>query len=383
MPKDKISVRQLGALLFSALLSPMIQLLPRETAAAAGKAGWLTALPALPAALALAWALWTVMTCVPEEGGMACGLEYAFGRWAGRLITVLYLLWGLLLLGWNIRWCAFRFLSTSYRNGPLLLFIAILLGITLWVGRKKPVVLGRAGEIFALALGAALGFSLLFGAFQMKRANLGPIWTEEWAAVPGGVWPVLGLMGYAVFGAFLPNDTSSLKKEKRRLLRWSGWFCALLGLFQLICIGNFGPGLIRKMEIPFYMMVKGIGVQGAFQRVESLVMALWVLSDLALLGMLFFACRQMAEGWMGSRAKGWLPWGIALAAGGLAVGMLPDSYELSHVMERAAVAGNIVLGMALPVAAALVIRLRNAGKTEKEGSRTAGTEPPRKRKKEL
>ena len=34
------------------------------------------------------------------------------------------------------------------------------------------------------------------------------------------------------------------------------------------------------------MMVKGIGIEGTFQRVESVIIALWVFSDLALLNLL-------------------------------------------------------------------------------------------------
>ena len=50
--------------------------------------------------------------------------------------------------------------------------------------------------------------------------------------------------------------------------------------------GNFGPGLTARMDTPFFMMVKGIGIEGTFQRVESVIIALWVFSDLALLNLL-------------------------------------------------------------------------------------------------
>ena len=57
MPDDRISLRQLLALLFAALLAPAIGVLPSQTAALAGEAGWLSALAALPVLLGLCWAV--------------------------------------------------------------------------------------------------------------------------------------------------------------------------------------------------------------------------------------------------------------------------------------------------------------------------------------
>ncbi|NCE63761.1 spore gernimation protein [Pseudoflavonifractor sp. 524-17] len=375
MKEDKITLGQLLALLFGALLSPMLLLLPRQTAMAAGKGGWLCSIAAVPAVLAAAWALSVLLRARPEGNGLSAGLEAAFGKGLGRGVTAVYLLWGLLLLGWNTRWCAFRFLSTGYRNGPLNLFIVILLAVTFQVGRRKLSVLARAGEVFALALGAGLGLSLLFAAFHMERANLGPLGAGEAAGIGRGTAPVLGLMGYGVFAAFLGGRVERRPGQRRRLLRWAGLMCAGLTAFQLVCMGNFGPGLIVRMEIPFFMMIKGVGVPGAFERVESLLMALWVLADLCLLGLLFFACRQIGEDWWGGKESRRLPWGIILAGAALALWTMPDAFILSYTMEHVAAAGNVILGGAVPVAAAVILKIRGTEGAGKERGR-------RKRKKD-
>ena len=56
MKTDNISMRQVLSLLSAALLSPLILLLPGETVAVGGRAGWLSALAALPVALLVGWA---------------------------------------------------------------------------------------------------------------------------------------------------------------------------------------------------------------------------------------------------------------------------------------------------------------------------------------
>ena len=243
MKTDNISMQQILSLLSAALLSPLILPLPGQTVVAGGRAGWLSALAALPVTLLAGWAFRKLLEGAPEETGLAGGLELAFGRWGGRLVTLAYLVWGLLLLGWNARWCAFRFLATTYRNTPLKLFFFILLGVTVWIGRGKWAAFLRATEVFALALGTALVLALGLGALKTEWGNVAPIWIED---LPGAIWgalPVLGLLGYGVYAAFLGGHMTRRPENGRQLTRWIWGAGILLAVFQLVCIATLGPGL--------------------------------------------------------------------------------------------------------------------------------------------
>ncbi|WP_195278745.1 GerAB/ArcD/ProY family transporter [Clostridium sp. J1101437_171009_A5] len=364
MKTDNISMRQVLSLLSAALLSPLILLLPGETVAVGGRAGWLSALAALPVALLVGWAFRRLLGAAPAGTGLAGALELAFGRWGGRVVTLVYLVWGLLLLGWNTRWCAFRFLATTYRNAPLKLFFFILLGVTLWIGRGKRVAFLRAAEVFALALGIALVLALGLGTLKTEWGNIAPIWIED---LPGAVWgalPVLGLLGYGVYAAFLGGHMAGRPENGRQLTRWIWGAGILLAVFQLVCIATFGPDLIERMDIPFFMMVKDVRVPGAFERVESLVMALWVLADLALLGMLFFGCRSVLEHWNGGAYREWMPWVIAGAAMAAGLWTVPDAFRLNWLMEKAVTVGNVCVGILLPVIGAIILYIKEIRRTK-------------------
>ena len=369
MEKDRASVRQVLTLLGAALLSPMIQLLPRETVAEAGRAGWLSALLAIPAALIMGMAFRALVKAAPPGTGLAGGLEIAFGRGLGRCVCGLYLLWGIALLGWNARWAAFRFLITSYQNARLPLFFLMLIGGTLWVGRKKRTVFLRAAEIYALALGIALAVSLFFGAMQSERACLFPIWVDDLPGTVRGIVPVLGILGYGVFAALLVGCADQKPGDGRRSLRWLAGICVMMALFQAVCIAVFGPGLIGRLELPYFMLVKDLGVDGAFQRVESVIMSLWVLADLALLGLLFLACREILEHWNGGREEKWIPWGIAVGAVLIGMGPVSDEFQLSEVMEHMAVIGNIVMGIVVPGIGAVCLLGREKKKVKRMGEK--------------
>lgn len=278
MPEGKIALRQLLCLLFAALLSPTVRVLPGRTAAAAGAAGWLCTLTALPVLLGLCWVLFALFRTAGPEDGLAQIFQRALGRLPGKALALLYLLWGLCLLCVNARLFALRLLSTSYRNAPLKLFLVVLLAVALWLARKKLPALVRAGEIFYLALSLCLGVVLFLGLFRVEPQNVLPVWVQDVPEVLRGTLPALSVVGYVIFGAFLGGGVARKEGNRRRAMRWAAVFCLVLTLLQWVCLGAFGPGLTQRMDTPFFMMVKGVGVEGAFGRVESVVIALWVLA---------------------------------------------------------------------------------------------------------
>lgn len=120
-------------------------MLPGATAAVAGEAAWLTGpLLFLPMA-ALAWLCAALVR--GEQGGLSTALQTAFGRGLGRAVSLLYMIWAVFLITVEGRLYAERLLEAGYRSAPPVVFTAILLGILLWVGRKKLGAFARAAEI--------------------------------------------------------------------------------------------------------------------------------------------------------------------------------------------------------------------------------------------
>ena len=354
MDQDRVSLRQLLTLTFAALLSPAIRILPGRTAEIAGEGGWLAAVAALPVLLGLCWVLFALL----KGKGLGQTALEVLGPVLGRVVMALYLLWGLFLLAANARLVALRFLTVSYRNAPLPLFLAALLAITFWPPIKPVRVLARAGEVFYLALAIGLGLSLAMGAFQMDPGRILPLWGEDLPAIGAAALPVLGLLGYVVFAAFLGDRVIPRPGGRKKAMGWAVGLCLTLTALQAVCLGNFGPGLSIRMNTPFFMMVKGIGIAGTFQRVESVILALWVLADLALLGLLAAACAAMVRTLLPVQGRKGVALPLVLLALAGALWLFPDAFFLTRTMERAALAGNLVMGFVLPLALLAIKKLR-------------------------
>lgn len=358
MAKDQISMRQMMVLLFTALLSPAIRVLPARTAEMAGALGWASTLLALPVLWALCWILSALFQDTPEGMGLGERLQDILGRPLGKGVIALYLLWGLFLLCANTRLFGLRFLSTSYRNAPLGMFIAVLAALIVWITRKKFSAFARAAEIFYLALALILATALLFGMSHIEMENLLPMGAEKLPEVAASAGPALAMLSYGIFAAFLGGHVRKKPENRGQSIKWAAALCLVLTLLQVVCLGNFSPQLTQRMDTPFFMMVKGIGVRGAFERIESLVIALWVLSDLAFLGLLAFACCAMVQSLFGLKEyrSAALPVGAIALTGALL--LFPSSFALTQWMERAVYLGNLLLGLLAPLGLFLILRVK-------------------------
>ena len=348
MEQDRISARQLYAMLFTGLLTPAVRVLPGLTAAVADKSAWLTGLLAFPPLLAAGWAVYTLSK---GEGGLAGGFRRAFGPAAGKAVTTIYMLWALFLLCLEGRLYAGRMLSAGYRAGSPAAFLLVLLALVLWMARRKLAAFARAAEICWRVVALTLGLVLLFSILDVTPGYVLPVWFSDLPQAGAAALIPVGVLSCGVFAAFLGDKVERGEDERRRGLRRLLGGCLALTLLQFGVLAQLGPGLCARLEAPFLEVARGVGLEGAFQRVESIVAALWVLSDFALLGLLTFALRHMAGAVFGESGARWAPWagtGLAFAGGML---LFPDDFAAEMLAETVAPLGNLVLAFVLPALA--------------------------------
>lgn len=303
MGNHRITVRQLRTILLLALLPLATELLPNRLQGA-GSAAWLC--PLLAGAAAVLLTLPFLRRKFLGNGDLGQQMEQRWGKGPARTLTALFFLWGLFLLTAHASRLGGR-LADSLRASPILLTGAVLL-LAGWMTARGLPAFARACEVFALAVGFGFGLILLFGVFRLRWGYVLLFTTEELAQVPAGALTTLGTLALGTYALFIIGE---VREEKG-----SGWRgrLALGGLFVLaaaavlLVLGRFGPALTGNIDRPFFQMVSGLGFQGAFQRLEELASALWVLGDEALLGLLLLSLRRLlaqTTGWKEGKAMGW------------------------------------------------------------------------------
>lgn len=355
MKQDRISTRQLGALLWAGLMAPAAELLPAVTLPLAGRAAWLSALAALPVVLLIGWALAQLEL---SRGGLAGAVCRGLGPWAGKGVLLLYMIWGELLLALRLRLCAQRLLTTGERDGSLWFFLPAAAVLVLWMVRGKLSAFARAGQVFLAVLLTAAGAVLLLSLPQTEGEHLLPLWWGDLPNAARAALPVLGVLGYGVFAGFLMGNLEEPHPGRNGWILWSAGGCCLLALSQAVVIGNLGLALARQLDSPFFALAKSVGVEGAFQRVESIVAAVWTFADLTLMGLLAIAVWRAAAGvFPRVRQKPTVTAAVLIAAV-LGVAAFPDGISAEKAGYGIALWGNLIAGAGIPVLVFLISCLR-------------------------
>ena len=354
MEEEKISRTQLMALLWAGVMAPAAELLPALLLSGAGKGAWLTVVLAAPLVLAAGW----IMGSLAGQDGLARSITGGLGKWAGGAALLLYIVWGLLLLALRLRLCAQRLLDSGERDGALWFFLLAAAAVLLWISRGKLAAFARAGQLFLAALLVTAGTVLLLSLVQAKPERLLPLWWQPAGPVLQAALSAAGVMGWGLFLPFLMGNVRDQGEKKNwHWLFWGLGGALLLAAAQAVILGNLGVRLAARLDNPFFALAKSIGVEGAFQRVEGVVTALWTFADLTMGGILIFAVRAMAAEFLPGRALPWVPWGAAVLGTAGALLLFPALGDAETWNRQLVPAVNLILGVLLPALLLAVERL--------------------------
>ncbi len=281
--EDALSPRSVRASASVIFLAPALRLLPVQTAAAAGPAGWLCPAAALPALLLLALLLRRAFRGGAAGAGLAETLVRAAGPVAGGGVTMLIGLWLPLYAGFILRSGADRFVGTIYPGVSPYVFVAAMLLMCLTAALGPESALGRAAQIFRPLLTAVLALVLFFAALDGEPVNLLPVTAGDAVPVLAGALPVLDVVGFALVFSALPRRQEGRAGEGMAV--WTLAACAFLTALGAVTVAKFGADLTARLSQPFFVLSRNLRLFGAVERIEALVTALWVLPDFVLVSL--------------------------------------------------------------------------------------------------
>jgi len=317
--KDSISRGQFTAICAVGLLSPAVRLLPGLTASLAGRAAWLSPLPAYAVMVAHVFMTSHIMGSRGEGEGFGEIILRTLGPALGRAVLALFAIWLAFYSGFLLRSSSERFVTTIFtRTRPwiftLVMFAAVLMG---GMGRVSP--LGRLAELFRAIFAVVFIIVLALDLPNVSLEELFPVTGGDVGGILRAAVAGLDVAGIAVYFTFLEGHT---QKQRGRSAVFIMNF-ALLTLLVMAMIGvvvaSFGPQLASKFSLPFFVMIKDIHILDSFQRVEAVVIALWVVSDFVLISALLMITGKLAR--LVTRRGRREFHSLACAAAALAVGL--------------------------------------------------------------
>ena len=140
------------------------------------------------------------------------------------------------------------------------------------------------------------------------------------------------------------------------------WVAALTGAAMMIAVsvlGVFGPELSQRLQVPFFTLAKEVSVTGAMERLESIISAMWMMTDTALMGVLAFSAEHALRQAAGAAKRPeWVRRILILVLVAACCALPKSTFDMDAGYQAIGMPLNIIIGYLIPGAALVVAKVR-------------------------
>lgn len=333
-----ISSGQLMALSFVSMLSPFLRLIPGAVTSVAGSASWVSSAFSIVPIFLLSAAITALLKRFPNGTGLAKAVLKTLGRFPGSLILSLWSLWLVFHSGFLLCSGADRFIATIYPGIKPDIFIWVTAGLCVVAALGQVKTMVRASEIFRPLLLFVILLVLLFTIQKTEPTFLLPVTQSQTSDILKGI-PLAAEAASVILinSAFLAGYLIPEPNPRSR----TPWLIGVSVLSVLLCItsvGSLGKTYVSALSYPFFIMARDLSVLSGVERIEALVVGLWLLPDFVLITielmivadtMLLITNRQDTQ----NARTAWVLIGSGIAVF-IAFHIAPDSQSLLRWSEK-------------------------------------------------
>lgn len=275
------------------MLSPALRLFPSQSVIMAGRASWLCAAAAVPLLLAWLYFMSSFMSHRQSGEGLPEFILRTLGPIAGKITLAVLSLWFLIYGGFVLRSGADRFIVTIYpSSGPAAFSVTMGL-IALAAVLKKPRTMVRFARMVKPVLMGVLFLVAFFSLFSLDFSNLLPVTVHDVMPVMRGSVMAVDIVASAVFYICMLEGgcTDGSAGHFGAFSRWLTGSCLLLTMLSVIIVGSFGADLCVRLTKPFFALVRNLVFFKTVERVEALVVMLWIFPDFLLVSAVLYSAQ--------------------------------------------------------------------------------------------
>jgi len=285
---DKISLRQVQALLFLAVFGFGITSLPRRVAESAGQNGWLGVVIATLVAVLLVWIITAVTRMHPGQ----TFYEYIckiLTKPVGILVCLFLCARLVLLASFNLRIFAEITRSILLPTTPYFVIFGAILALAAYGASKGMEARARLAEILILIAIIPLVAVFALSFREIDFENLLPIFDTSLEGVTNASYTALfafnGVDMLLLISPFLARPKSLTKSAKGVVATIGGFMVAI----TTITIARFGADNIVHHTWPVLKMMDTTSMPGAIiDRQGALIMTFWIISAYAIINAALF-----------------------------------------------------------------------------------------------
>ena len=340
MTDGNVTRRQIMALAFIGLLSPAIRAISESEIAVGEKGVYLS-----PIAAAVPVLLLFLLTDRLSRGGTLDELfRRVYGKAAGGGVTVIFVLWMIFYTGLVLRVAGDRLVSCVYSSSHWAIFAAVIAAVSAFAAAGRVKALTRTASLLLPVVIASLAGVFLLLTADIKSENLLPLTAADVKPALTGSFHMISVGSLMAYYGFMPTDRQSQKRAEG--IGYAAGVIAVMAAVTVTVVGILGAELASAMESPFFVVIRNVTLFNILERIEAVVVALWVVSDVAFVSGMVMSSAGAMERTTAMSRKIWSPI-IAAASMVTAATVSRTTYGIELVIQNIAPIGNMILMFAV------------------------------------
>lgn len=282
--------------MLSMVLPTAILTVPAITVKTARQDAWLSIMVATLVGLLIARLVVSLSLRFPGQ----TLFEYAeeiLGKTPGKVLGFLYIWWFLHANALIVREFGTFLVSAVMPDTPIIVFHIIVIAMAAYSVRNGLEVLCRFNQLFIPVTGL-LVIVFLLSTKDMKLTRLLPVFDTGLVPIlKGAIVPASWLGEIVIFAMIIPYLNKP--REAHRIATLSILF---IGLFLTASILEalliFGPNVTGHWIFPTFNAVRVVSIANFLERLESVIVAMWVLGGFVKIGVFYYAAVLGSAQWL-------------------------------------------------------------------------------------
>lgn len=220
------------------------------------------------------------------------------GRWVGGLLALLYSYFFLQTLTFVLREFGEFVAATIMPETPISVFLLVLLALSAWAVKNGPDVVARSSE-FLVFYFLLLILPLVLTIPEMEPSRLFPILESGPSQVFLASLAPASWFGESALILFFFPLISDKQKAKRAMLLAVASAGILVTSINLLLVVSLGHELVTEQQYPFVTLARLISIGGFWERLDVIIVALWIIGDFVKLNALYYVGTASFARWLG------------------------------------------------------------------------------------
>ncbi|MDR1559177.1 MAG: spore germination protein [Clostridiales bacterium] len=287
---NKISIRQMQALLILDIFGAGIIMLPRKAAEYAGQDAWMAIAAAAVFAVLAVYLMTSAARLYPHDSFVSL-VSRLLSKPAGKCIAVLFTAKLLFNCAIELRLFGEILRQTMLPDTPFAVVCAAMIAVSAYAASKGYEARARIAQILLPLIFVPLIFLFVWGLFDVDLSNLLPVF----AVKPDKLLMGAARAGTAFSGLELILIAAPFAVRPLAVRKGMIQTVIVIGAFMIfitcVTIAKFGPAEVTRQLWPVLEMMDLIDLPRAFiERQEALIMSFWIISNFAIVNSgLFFS----------------------------------------------------------------------------------------------